>query len=681
MTALAVPALIVTLAVAISALAIAPLHVVLLLFATLAWYAVPGYWLARRCYAHQERGSAIAWLVGPLWGYLLSNLFLLGLWWIGLRHPLAVLLAPLPALGAVHLLAPRTGVLVPPTLTRRDIAAVLLVLCFVPVIVGRPFSQVGRQLAEGTAYRAYFTADFIWARTVVVELAKAERPPQNMFLRGDPLNYYWLSHLLSAMEYRWNASALTVDRILLVNALGLGLVFVAFLYGFIRHFANSPPAAAVGCAFALAFASLEATWFLRRLWQQGQPLDIILSYNVDGISRWVLGSVVVDGLHRLLLYQVTHHAVAYGAALSALVAVVASPDPARPGVAWLTGLLLGGALLFSSFSALMIGVAVGGCYVARLIASRQGRRLPGVSIRAAIPIAGAVGISIALHYVDAGGGLVRFGLNQVAARNASRVVPLSFGVLLPAGLLGIAVGVATRHWRTLALALLAAVCFTFYFFVNVLDHLDTYVAFRSGHVIIITFGTLLAVFAEWIWTRSRPTRVAAAACALVAAALATPTALFDIINCQDVFNRKPGPGFRWTVILSPGEVEGMTWIREHTRPDAIVQVEPFARGRDTWSYVTAFGERRMAAGLPISMVPLAKYERASERIREIYRATEPGDAYLMAGRERIDYLVIGPPERRSYPAFQPTIESRPDLFVRVFGNGDLSIYRIRGTRP
>jgi hypothetical protein len=678
---LVVPALLLTLAVAAAALAIAPLHVVLLLFATLAWYAVPGYWLARRCYAHQEGGPAIAWLVGPLWGYLLSNLFLLGLWWIGLHHPVAAFLAPLPALAVVHLLAPRTGVLVPPTLTRRDIAAVLLVLCFVPAIVGRPFSQVGRQLPEGTAYRAYFTADFIWARTVVVELAKAERPPRNMFLRGDPLNYYWLSHLLSAMEYRWNTPALTVDRILLVNALGLSLVFVAFLYGFIRHFANSPAAAAVGCAFALAFASIEATWFLRRLWQRGQPLDIILSYNVDGISRWVLGSVVVDGLHRLLLYQVTHHAVAYGAALSALVAMVASPDPARPALAWLTGLLLGGALLFSSFSALMIGVAVAGCYAIRLIAAGQLRRLPGVAVRAAVPIAAAVGVSIALHYVDAGGGLVKFGLNRVAARNALLVVTLSFGLLLPAGLLGIAVGVATRRWRTLALALLAGVCFAFYFFVNVLDHLDTYVAFRAGHIIIITLGTLLAVLAEWIWARGRLVRVAAAACAVLAAALAIPTALFDIINCQDVFNRKPGPGFRWTVILSPGEVEGMTWIRERTRPDAIVQVEPFARGRDTWSYVPAFAERRMAAGLPISMVPLAKYERASERIREIYRAVDPGDAYLKAGRERIDYLVVGAPERRAYPAFQQTIELRPDLFVRVFGNGDLSVYRIRGVRP
>ena len=276
----------------------------------------------------------------------------------------------------------------------------------------------------------------------------------------------------------------------------------------------------------------------------------------------------------------------------------------------------------------------------------------------------------------------RFGLNRVAARNAARVVALSFGVLLPAGTAGHRRRRCdSRQWRTLALALLAAVCFAFYFFVNVLDHLDTYVAFRAGHIIIITLGTLLAVLAEWIWTRGRLVRAAAVACASIAAAARNPHRAFDIINCQDVFNRKPGPGFRWTVVLSPGEVDGMTWIRQHTRPDAIVQVEPFARGRDTWSYVPAFGERRMAAGLPISMVPLAKYERASERIREIYRAADASDAVLKAGRERIDYLVIGAPERRAYPRFPQTIESRPDLFVRVFGNGDLSIYRIRGARP
>ncbi|HSL21580.1 MAG TPA: hypothetical protein VK886_08590 [Vicinamibacterales bacterium] len=676
-----VAALVAICAVAAAALAIAPLHVALFLLGTLAWYAVPGCWLARRVYATEGRGPAMAWLVGPLWGYVLSNLSLLGLWVAGLRHPAVALLAPVPAWIAVHLLAPRQGRLVPPELTRRDAAAALLVLAMVPAIVGRPFSQVGTPVPEGVAYRAYFTADFIWARTVLVELAKAEQPPRNMFLRGERLNYYWLPHLLGGAEYRWNWPALTADRIPLVNGLGLGLMFVAFLYGFMRHFTRSAPAAAIACAFALALASVEATWYLWRIWQRGGSLAGILSMNVDGLTRWILGSVVVDGLHRLLIYQVTHHAIAYAAALSALLVVVAARDPGNSGAAWLAGTLLGGALLFSSFSALMIGVGVALAYVVRTVAARRIGAIPRVAIAAAVPIAAAVGISIALGYVDTAGGLVEFGLNRMSARNASLAVPLSFGILLPAGAVGLIVGLGARQFRTLALAVLVAVCFLFYFYVNVKDHQDVYVAWRAGHVLIIALATLLAIASEHLWMRGTATRAALVTAALVAAAVAAPTAVLDLYTSQDVSNREMGPGFRWTVILSPGEIEGLEWLRQHTRPDAIVQVEPFVRGRDTWSYVPAFAERRMAAGLPISMVPLAKYEQASERIRAIYQTTDASATYDRALLERLDYLVLGAPERYAYPALEPALKARPDLFVRVFGNGELTIYRLRGARP
>ena len=52
----------------------------------------------------------------------------------------------------------------------------------------------------------------------------------------------------------------------------------------------------------------------------------------------------------------------------------------------------------------------------------------------------------------------------------------------------------------------------------------------------------------------------------------------------------------------------------------------------------------MAAGLPISMVPLAKYQQASAEIRTIYDE-EPLYAYEHAVRAGINYVIVGPPER------------------------------------
>ena len=47
----------------------------------------------------------------------------------------------------------------------------------------------------------YFTADYVWRRAVVVELAKGDVLPVNPFFRDDALHYYWLPHLSSAVSY------------------------------------------------------------------------------------------------------------------------------------------------------------------------------------------------------------------------------------------------------------------------------------------------------------------------------------------------------------------------------------------------------------------------------------------------------------------------------------------------
>jgi len=673
---IALVAALLAIAGAVAVLSIAPFFVASALLATLAWYCLPGVVLARRWYGP---GSNMAWLVGPLWGYGLCHVVLLGLWALGLRHPIVPLVPPALVWLGVRFL-PRGDVgLTAPALGRRDVAAVLLVVALVPALVGRPFSQVGQEVPEGIAYKAYFTADFVWARAVVAEVSKGDVPPRNMYLRGEALNYYWLPHLLSAAEHRWAPSAFSVDRVLLVNAFGLGLFVAAFLYGFIRHFARRPLAAAVGSVFALAFVSLEATYYLWRLWQSGRPLTAIFDTNVDGLTRVLFHSVIVDGLHRLLLYQVTHHGVGYVLGLSALLVAITAEQPGRARVAVLAGTLLGVGFLFSSFASLILGAAVGACYAVRLLARGEWRRVPVVGLAALVPILAAVGVSLVLQYADGTTGLVELGLNQRAAANAGWVLLLSFGVLLPAGLFGAIVALAGRRWESLALLLTAAIAIAFYFLVNVRDHMDVYVAWRAGHILIVVLAALGAVGWEWLWGRGRAARAGLLAGAAAAALATAPTTFFDIYNSQDVWNRHPGPGFRWTVVLAPGEVEGLAWIREQTAERAIVQVEPWVRGRDTWAYIPAFAQRRMAAGLPISMVPLRKYEEASQRIRAIYQAGSADEVFLHAARERIDYLVVGLPERAAYPAFEALLDSRPDLFVPAFRNGTLTIWRLRGT--
>ena len=89
---------------------------------------------------------------------------------------------------------------------------------------------------------------------------------------------------------------------------------------------------------------------------------------------------------------------------------------------------------------------------------------------------------------------------------------------------------------------------------------------------------------------------------LVAFAAGLPTTAIDTYNAQDISNRAMGPGFPWTVTVDPAQQAAFAWIRRETPREAVVQMEPMVRGRATWTLIPTFAGRRMAAGLPISLV-------------------------------------------------------------------------------
>jgi hypothetical protein len=137
---------------------------------------------------------------------------------------------------------------------------------------------------------------------------------------------------------------------------------------------------------------------------------------------------------------------------------------------------------------------------------------------------------------------------------------------------------------------------------------------------------------------------------------------------------------RW-VTLATGGVAGaaaFAWIRGATPADAVVQFEPHAREGRGRADVPAFAERRLSAGPPISMVPLTKYQEASNRVLALYQEHDPDAAFSRAARLGIDYLNVGPPERKMFPDFEATLRSRPSRFREAFRSGDVSVYMREG---
>lgn len=639
-------------------------------------FALPGILLVRAA-TDGKGGWLPATAFGPLVGFALSTVMLLGLWSLGLRRPWILVLAPALVCPLI-LIAPRMrGRWLPVTLQRSDLLCLGLLVAIVPILVARPFSLVGTMLPDGEVYRAYFTADYIWRRAVVVELAKGHMLPLNPFFLHDALHYYWLPHLLTGVEYRWLRSVVNVNELLLVSSVLTDIAFVVFLYGVARVFVKRPAAAAMGVACSILFSSFEGLYAMWEHWRIGASLRLLRNFNIDAVSRWLLEAMPIDGLQRVLWYQ-PHHALGYAIGILGLLIIARRVRRLDPWVFAIGGTLLGISTLLSSFGGLMLTSAAALHEAISVLRSRDWWRALTHLAAASIPLGLVVIIVVALQYVDAGGRIITLGLNDIAVRSLIPGTFLSFGPMLL--IAGPGLWLAVRHHRDdfSALFALLAICVFFYFFVDIRDHQDVYVGWRVGHLTFIACAALTALtFDRLDYAAVTPRRVAWVGVLVVLLASA-PTVVIDAYNTQDVTNRGTASGFRWTLVLSRDELEALSWIRTHTSPEAIFQVDPVVRDPDTWAYLPAFAERRMAVGLPISMVPLEKYIYESSRIRRIFDANA-GEAYDRARNNGVQFILIGPPERAAHPGVESRFDAGPDLLPVAFRNGAISIYRVNGS--
>ena len=646
-----------------------------------AWIVLPGVIIARRVYGSQSNPWLVALLVGTPWGFGFSSVVLMALWLAGVRSPIVLAFAPLVALLVAIPAERLAGLLTAPRFDRCDLVPIVLVLALVPLVNGRPFARVGETRPEGKAYRAYFIADFEWAITIVAELSKGEVPPQNPFIAGDRLHYYWVTDLLSAVEYRAARRALSIDQILLVNTLLLDLGWAALLYFFVRHFVHSPPAAAWACVGVVLFSSFEGIQQIYYYWDRmpdHTPMTLLTWFrgrNIDAISNWDFGSLKVDGLQRLLLYQ-RQHATAWSISLSALLVLVGSRDNGKFGLNLFAGTLLALSLLVSSFIAVMVGCVVAIYQGATLALRARWKDLVFAGIAGGIPVGLAVLLSSWLQYVDrSGGAIVYVQRNPLAFTNTWTGIFLSFGPVLIAAAIGTVVALWRREMRLLVPGSIIAVGFFFYFFVDVVDHQHAYVAWRAGHILFMAFAPLIAFALQELWKGGRVVRAATFLVGLFLAVTAAPMTIIDLYNTQDTSFRDHGPGFFWTEIISPDELAALEWVKTFTPQDALVQVDP-VRESGTWAYMPAFGERRMTAGMPISMIPLKKYEEASDRVKKVFSASDAATSYEDAVNLKIQYLYVGPREQRAYPKLRALLDSAPFWFKPAFRNDSVTIYKV-----
>ncbi len=436
----------------------------------------------------------------------------------------------------------------------------------------------------------------------------------------------------------------------------------------------SASASATGTTIAVVLGvlavSAEGLYMAWNLMERGRSLTFLRYFNIEAITAWRFNGLRVDSLVRSMWYNPQH-------SMSAALGLLAMPVAGAAGVAAPVGAiaLAGLALALSTTLNPLVGglfsLVYGSVILADSLRARQMRALVRHAI-AAVVVGVAVMWCIANDMVEGAADVVIYGFGGLARNSPVATLALSLGPLLIPALVALwpPTKLPRRVWPSIAGMIVGLLAF----YLVRISRDAAYIGFRAGQLLQVALPGLAAVLFARLAHRSR---VMAAAAAALLVAIGLPTTLIDTFNAQDIGNREMGPGFRWTISLTPQEQEAFRWLRTETPPNAIVAMDPFAHGRETWSQLPTFARRRMAGGKPISLMAIPDYEIRSRLTEAIYAEGNPEAAARTARQLGLSYVFVGRDEVRVHPREAlAKFDRRPDLFRRVFSNSDTRIYEI-----
>lgn len=630
---------------------------------------LPGWPLGRAVFGTHPA----AWMAGALLGY---GVTCLSFWTVLVLHvpsTFAFIAAWALASGATWTFVRRREALVTlPTWTAPDARSLVLLLLLVPAVFVFPYKNLGAEDAQGNRYyRAYFTADFIWHTALTAELMKYDMPPRNPYLGERTIQYYWTYFLVPAVIAEEGPAGLEdVELVLKVNALFSGVLFLAALILVTFSASRSTIGTVLAVVLGVLAVSAEGVYLAWNLIERGRSLTFLKYFNIDAISAWRFNGLRVDSLVRSMWYN-PHHSMSTALGLLAMpVAGVAGVSAPVAAIA-VAGLALALSTTFNPLVGGLFSLVYGAVVLADAVRAGEWQPIARHSIAAAAATA-AVIWCISNDMVEGAENVIIYGYGGLARNAPIAATALSLGLLMLPSLAALLppTRLARPTWPSVAAALIGLLVF----YLVRISRDASYIGFRAGQLLQVAMPGLAALFFGRMAVRSRALALATAA---VLIAIGLPTTLIDVYNAQDINNREMGPGFRWTISLTPEEQQAFHWLRTGTPVKAIVAMDPFAHGRETWSQIPTFAWRRMAGGKPISLMAVPEYEIRSRQTQSIY-ANGNAEAAARTARELgISYVYIGPDEERAHPRETlAKFDNRSDLFTRVFSNSRTRIYEV-----
>jgi hypothetical protein len=622
------------------------------------------------------RRHAAGWIAGGLLGYALSAVACSVAVRLGAHGGLGFLLAwvVLMAVASAVRTVARAPLITLPAWSRRDTAALILVLILVPALMWLPYAHNGAPDATGTRYyRAYFTADFLWHMAVTNELGRLSLPPRDPFFADQTLHYYWMYFTVPAVGASiLDSSTHIVEQCLEINAVLSGLLFVSAM--FLAVWAAVPRAAAAGISTTLGVlaASVQGWYGICMLYARGRPLIELRETNIGALTAWFLQGLRIDGLPRSLWWT-PQHGTACGLGLIALVAATTPPATIPVAGVLLVGVALGASVMFSPLLGGAFAVIYGVTVAVKAIRARAGfvRVVLGHAL-AAVPVIVALAWCASNQMFEGTTSALAFGFGGLARHAPIETLWLGLGPLLIAALLAM---LWPRFPATvLPHAVGVGVGLLLLYEVRIVTD-EAWVGFRAGQILQLTLSGLAAVAVARAFDGDRLVRVSGAVLLALLFLAGLPTTMIDVYNAQDTANRLMGPGFRWTIDVTSDEQAAADWIRQATPADAVVQMEPTSRGRDTWSFIPSFAGRRMAAGLAIALIEDARHTRLPELVKAMYETDDGDEAWRIAHDLGIDYVYVDRVEREHFPGCVARFDASGQ-FLLVYRNAEVVVYAV-----
>jgi hypothetical protein len=539
------------------------------------------------------------------------------------------------------------------------------------LIVSVPLLKVGVEIPQGFAYRAYFDADFFRNLAVIGSLNSHGIPPDNPYVSGFILYYYWFFHIFIAF-WKTIFPSYRSDFMLIQFTLVSICMFASSVFVLLRSVTVSRKTLFL-CLFLLAFGgSYKAIHIFDYVSDKHMHWQSFTGFNVEGILRWHWGAPQIDTFFRAFLYAPQHLI-----ALSILFPILLVWSK---GSSSLTGRII---LYVALFSTLGFSAFIGAVLIlsAGIILVYQSIRNPRQKQKELFLAAG-IGLAFLFLY------LYYFKIIQVGSGSAGLSVSpdghilshffsyfiLNWGAFLIFGLLGI-LWFPKRSPFGILLFLLILCWFMIVFLrLNLPGFSD--ISLKVGyitHVILLIFA---ASFLDRIFSKSssRGTLLTIAFFFILLPGLATW--MMDAFNSQDIQNR------RFTTLISSGDAEVFDWMRQNVPPQSVVQTVP-AKGGFLQEFVTevpAFAERSVFLGdrnfSRIFQISKSVVDQRTRIVQRLFNQDNPEEMNQDCRALGIDFVFQGN-KQASVQTRQLIVEP---FFTIVKRSGDAVLFHVNGEK-